>query len=263
MIRVATWNMKQAVAPKKPLPELWTWLEERVGPQVAVLTEAKVPKAGLPAGWSAVWEPTGIGPKRPWGTVLAAKGAELRPITSVRKRLKTRPINFQWPAATQVADVVVAGERWATVVGMYGLTVDRRGESCGHGGHSVPTILSELAPLLDSDRANRLVIAGDFNLWPTDASRQVTRLGLIDVIERTAPQRPPLEGCSGCTLGTACGHLWTHRNGNSPNAARQQIDYIFASPGLYSEIQSVYGGVQHFHDAWDVSDHAPVVAEFL
>jgi len=261
-MRIATWNMKQAVAPKKPLPQLWEWLGERVDPTVAVLTEARVPKEGLPAGWAAEWVPEGIGPKRKWGTVVAARRAELQRVTSVRRGRRSLDLSFSWPAATVVTDVVVEGDRWATVVGLYGLTVGRNGESCGHGAFSVPTILNELEPLLESDRAERLVIAGDFNLWPWDASPCVESWGLIDLIDHTAEERPPLEGCCGCTLGDGCGHLWTHKNGNSPNAARQQIDFIFASNGLVDELQAVYGGVQHFHDAWEVSDHAPVVAEF-
>ena len=134
--------------------------------------------------------------------------------------------SFTWPAGVQVADLIVNHERWATIVGLYGLTVNRHGESCGSGHYSVPKTLGELRTLLDSRVGQRLILAGDFNLWPTDASRKVAQFGLVDLIEETAAQRPPLDGCSGCTLGNACGHLWTHRNGNSPKAARQQIDYI-------------------------------------
>jgi hypothetical protein len=72
-LRVATWNMKQAVSPKKPLDVLWRWVEDEIAPDVIVLTEAKVPKDGLPHGWNAVWTPDGIGPKRRWGTVVAAR----------------------------------------------------------------------------------------------------------------------------------------------------------------------------------------------
>ncbi|MFN5600856.1 MAG: hypothetical protein ACK48T_01885, partial [Acidimicrobiaceae bacterium] len=69
MMRIATWNMKQAVAPKKPLAELWKWMEESVDPDVIVLTEAKGPADGVPAGWTAVWRQGGIGPRRTWGTI--------------------------------------------------------------------------------------------------------------------------------------------------------------------------------------------------
>ena len=40
-MKIATWNIKQAVAPKKPLDQLWQWAEETIEPDVIVFTEAK------------------------------------------------------------------------------------------------------------------------------------------------------------------------------------------------------------------------------
>jgi exonuclease III len=56
--------------------------------------------------------------------------------------------------------------------------------------------------------------------------------------------------------------MWTHRNGNSPGAAVQHLDFIFASRQMVRELRQVTGGVRDFPDSWDVSDHAPVVAAF-
>lgn len=261
-MRVATWNMKQAVAPKQKLPLLWEWLEREVAPDIAVLTEAKVPKDGAPPGWASVFVDGGFGPRRRWGTVVAARGVELRPLSEVSVRGRTSPLSFRWPAGVTVVDAFRDGQRWATVVGLYGLTVNLRGESCGHGQFSVPTMLNELAPLFESDRGGRVLVAGDLNMWPRDAAVHIESTGLIDLVEATASSRSPLERCSGCLKGAACGHLWTHRNGNSPNAAVQQIDYILATDELARELRSVHGGVASYPDAWDVSDHAPVVADF-
>lgn len=261
-LRVCTWNLKQAVAPRKPLPELWTWLEDRVSPTVAVLTEARVPKGGPPSGWSVQNTPEGIGKGRPWGTVLAARGATLEPVTHTRSRLKRAPLQFTFPATVQVADVLVGRERWATVVGVYGLGVNRHGERTGSGRWTIPLMARELAPLLESNRGERLILAGDFNLWPCDAQIAMTGTGLVDLVEHTAHERPALGGCSGCTLGEACGHMWTHRNGNSPRAAVQNIDFMYASRALLPELMVVTGGIADFPDAWQVSDHAPVVADF-
>jgi endonuclease/exonuclease/phosphatase family metal-dependent hydrolase len=41
----------------------------------------------------------------------------------------------------------------------------------------------------------------------------------------------------------------------------QNIDYIFMSEYFEANVLDVYGGVADFPDAWDVSDHAPVVLE--
>ena len=72
-MRIATWSTKQAVAPNKPLPELWQWLEHTVQADVAEITEARTPKTGPPPGWQALWTPGDIGPRRTWGTVLAGR----------------------------------------------------------------------------------------------------------------------------------------------------------------------------------------------
>ena len=71
--------MKHSVAPKKPLPVLWDWIESDIAPDVIVLTEARVPKEGLPKGWTAIWPPGGIGPRRTWGTIIASCNLNLRP----------------------------------------------------------------------------------------------------------------------------------------------------------------------------------------
>ena len=264
-MRIATWNLKQAVAPRRPLPELWRWLEERVEPDVAVLTEAKIPVGGLPRGWNAVFDEGGIGPRRRWGTVVAGRGASLVRVESVRTGVRTVDLRPKWPGTLVVADVMRRRERIATVIGLYGLTVDATGKSCGHGGHSVPTLLRAIEPIVNSGRRDRIVLAGDFNLWPRDASRHLHAVGLEDLVEMTSSSRAPLAGCANCLRfksTTHCGHLWTHRNGNSPRAAVQQIDFVCATPQMARRVRRVYGGVGHFTDAWAVSDHAPVVAEF-
>jgi len=263
VLRLATWNTKQGVAPRKKTPQLWEWLHSRVDPDVAVLTEAKIPKGFSPTGWQTVYRPGGIGPRRQWGTIHASRGPQLVEVSSVQVGGRAVALEFEWPAAVVVTDVIRDRQRWATLVGIYGITLNRHGESCGHGRYSVPLLLKQLAPLFESDRADRIIVAGDFNMWPCDVPREFNTLGLVDLIADTAHTRPALANCSGCDLGHGCGHLWTHRNGTSPNAAVQQIDYIFATAELRSEVSRVFGGVGDFPEAWDVSDHAPVVAEFF
>jgi hypothetical protein len=262
-LKIATWNIKQAVAPKKPLDQLWQWAEETIEPDVIVLTEAKVPKTGVPPGWTAVWKPDGIDPKRKWGTVVAGRGVELRSVTEVQVGRKTHSLDVEWPAAVQVVDIIQGGDRWATLIGFYAVTLDKDGKSCGHGGYSVPRMMEQLQPLFDSDRAERLLLAGDLNLWPSHFGDYFEQFGLYDLIDLTSEDREPLERCANCDgEPEGCGHLWTHKNGNSPNAAVQQIDFIFSTEALARQLTDIYGGVGEFEDAWDVSDHAPVVAEF-
>jgi hypothetical protein len=56
--------------------------------------------------------------------------------------------------------------------------------------------------------------------------------------------------------------IWIHENGNSPNAARQEIDFIFATDELADEAVAVGCGIDDLPDAWNISDHASVVVDF-
>ena len=260
-MRLATWNMKQ-VAPKRPLADRWAWAGEAIRPDVVVFTEAKVPDDGPPQPWSAVWTPGGVDKKRRWGTVVAGLDVDLVEVTEVRRRFRTIPLRFEWPAVVHVVDLLVGGERWGTVVGFYGITLGPDGTSIGSGRYSVAVLMEQLDPLLRSDRRDRIVVAGDFNLTPIGMNGLADDYGLVDLVASTANSRPPLDGCTGCDAGANCGHLWTHRNTNQPGAKAQNIDYILATPELAGETVSVSGGIRDFPDVWEGSDHAPVVAVF-
>ena len=261
-MRIATWNMKQAIAPKKPLPDLWKWMDDTIDPDVIVLTEAKVPADGVPDGWSAVWKEDGIGPYRRWGTVIAARtDYELRDVTNGDSGPNGFSVSHLWPGAVSIVDVLLGDDVVLTIVGLYAITVDLEGKSIGNGMISVPAILKSLEDLLSSSRGERLIIAGDFNLFPRDMPDFLYD-NFIDVVAGTSDLRGPLDGCTGCDVAPEeCGHMWTHKNGNSPQASVMNIDYIFVSESFEESVLDVFGGVPDFPDAWDVSDHAPVVLD--
>ena len=264
-MRVATWNLKQAVSPRKPPADLWSWAAENVRPDCIVLTEAKVPKAGVPHGWSAHWDPSGMYPDKPngkWGTVVASRGMELLPVSTVGPRWRRSTLEFTWPAAVQVADVSRNGDHWATVVGFYAVTKNRRGEPSGSGRYSWPTMMRQLAPVFSSARKERVILAGDLNLLPSDLGDHAKQVGLIDLIEHTADTRPRIQKCASCRNPEGCHHMWTHKNGHSENAKVQQIDFIFATKQLVRELKHVGGGLADFPGVWEWSDHAPVFADF-
>ena len=250
MITVATWNMKQAVAPKKPLPELWDWIENSISPDVIVLTEARVPKEGLPEGWQAIWTPGGIGPRRTWGTIIAARNIDIRPAEFTRNSDNDEDYKSPQPGTLHTADIIIDKEVWATIVGAYGYMPESK-----NGWDALLGIANECADLILSGN-DRVILAGDFNLWPDHLVPIIEEnLGLVDVLN-FVEDLPELEGAVGGS------RIWTHKNGNSPNAARQELDFIFVSEELSDEVTAVGGGIFDFPDAWDVSDHAPVVVEF-
>jgi hypothetical protein len=133
-MKVATWNIKQAVAPKKPLEDLWEFAAYGIGVDVMVFTEGKVPADGLPDGWTAVWRAEGIGERRRWGTVIAARnGVELVDITNGVDGDGGFVIGHSWPGTVTIVDVVQDGETVLTVAGVYGITQDGEGNKIGSG----------------------------------------------------------------------------------------------------------------------------------
>ena len=247
---VATWNMKQAVAPKKPLPILWDWIESDIDPDVIVLTEARIPKEGLPKGWNAIWTPGGIGPRRTWGTIVAARNLNLRPTEFERNSAKDSNYKSPQPGSVHTVDILVGAEVWATVVGAYGFMLDSK-----NGWDALLGIANECIDLIDSGN-DRVILAGDFNLWPSDVLPIVeNNMGLVDLMGS-------VEGLPELVGGVGGSRIWTHKNGNSPNAARQELDFIFVSEEIADEVVSVGGGIDDFPDAWEMSDHAPVIVEF-
>lgn len=64
------------------------------------------------------------------------------------------------------------------------------------------------------------------------------------------PLKDPIEGT----------RIWTHKNGaKHTDGARQELDFIFISEDLRRNVIEISGGVHDFPDAWEMSDHAPVV----
>ena len=263
-IRIATWNVK-SIAPRQPLNARRKWIEQVINPDIIVLTEAKAQEkaSGVWDGWSSLYRQGGIDSKRPWGTVLAASGYQLKQITTVKRMFSKYELDTHFPGALIAADIYDGKECWGTVVGMYGLTVDRNGESNGSGRYSVPMLMNDLEAILKSGR-KRVVVAGDLNLHPRDVTHLFAEIGLTDLIHYTGEDRENLKDCVGCGVADECGHLWTHKNGNADgNGKAQQLDYIFASNDLLNELDVVTGGIQDFPDAWFLSDHAPVVVDFV
>jgi endonuclease/exonuclease/phosphatase family metal-dependent hydrolase len=145
---------------------------------------------------------------------------------------------------------------------MYGVTRDLSMKNCGHGYFSTGVLIKDIEAIIGSGR-DRIVVAGDLNMLPKHVANTFADLELIDVIDATSSWREPLPNCTECGLGDECGHLWTHKNGPiDKNGIPQQLDYIFISEDLADDLTDVAGGIQSFPDAWQYSDHAPVIADF-
>jgi endonuclease/exonuclease/phosphatase family metal-dependent hydrolase len=246
--RIATWNTKQGVAPRQKEPELWRWIQETIEPDLIVLTEAKPPKAGFPKDWRGIWVPGGVGNRRPFGTVIAGKNVEIKN-TEFRRR-KTKSLeNRPNPAATFCVDVHRKGEVLCRVLGHYGLMLDSM-----DGRGALRLLYRELDDVVKEHGDKKLIVAGDFNLWP-DYLVGFKDMGLTSVtdLRNSYPKlRSPESGS----------RIWTHKNGpKASDGMRQELDFIFVSKDIKRNFISTRGGVGDFPDAWDMSDHAPVTVD--
>ncbi len=245
-LKIATWNTKQGVAPRRKEPELWNWIQGTIDPDVIVLTEAKVPKSGFPKGWSGVWVPGGVGKGRPWGTVIAGQNIELVKTNFKRRKTKSET-NRPNPATTFCVDVRIGGEVLCQVMGHYGLMLDGM-----NGRDALGLLHRELDDVISEHGDKKLIVAGDFNLWPDDVIGGFKEIGLTNVtdLRSSFPNlRSPESGS----------RIWTHKNGpKASDGMRQELDFIFISKDLKKKFVSTKGGVDDFPDAWEMSDHAPV-----
>ena len=263
MFRFATWNVGHAVQTRKPFAHQWNWFTDNVGADLVVLTEAKPDYSSCGDGWSFVYKDGGIGGRRRWGTSIGAYEHTLRDVTNGVGGRNGFAIEHHYPGYVTIADLVDDEDdsTLCTVVGIHAPLLDRDGNKLKWGGESVDVIMEDLAGLISSRRGEMLIIAGDLNIHPGHVPPSLYE-NFIDVIEATADLREPLPGCVNCGLGEGCGHLWTHRNGKTQNAAVQNIDYVFISEALGEVLTGAGGGDFTFPEIWEYSDHAPVVVDF-
>ena len=246
-LRIATWNTKQGVAPRQKEDVLWSWIQNTIDADIIVLTEAKAPKAGFPKGWTGIWVPGGVGKSRPWGTVIAAKNLDLQTCEFKRRKSKLEEDQPN-PATSFTVDVFRNDEYILTVYGHYGLMLNNM-----DGVDALITAYNEIQDIIREQGPERLICAGDFNLWPNDVTGWFKNLEMLSVtnMRKDFPVlRDPEWGS----------RIWTHKNGaKHTDGARQELDFIFISKDLKRKVVDIKGGVHDFPDAWEMSDHAPVV----
>jgi exonuclease III len=263
-MRIVTWNLNTPFTRSDSRAHQWAWLDEHVSADIAVLTEAEIPKSGLPDGWTALYQVGGIGENRRWGTVIAARpGVELRDITTGVEGKGGFVLQHTRPGTVVVADVVKKNKVVATLVGIYAMTRplnDDGKKKSSDGYEACLEVISDLQPLFESKRGKRLILAGDFNMWPKYLPPGITER-FFDAVLETEKTRQSLGYCCDCSGDEMCGHMWTHWNRSAPQKV-QNLDYIFFSKKLFMKLGTVTGGRKDFPEAAQFSDHAPVVAEF-
>lgn len=182
-------------------------------------------------------------------TVIASNRVDLRKLDLPKNASNDAEYEEPHPATTLVVEAAIGGEPWATIIGTYGLMLDAK-----NGFDELERILWKT---LDALAASEIpvVVAGDFNLHPDHVRPLFDELDMTDVLSAKGDFPVRGDGVNGT-------RVWTHRNTNNPGATVQELDFIFVTNELTSELLDVRAGIEDFSAAFDVSDHAPVLSTF-
>jgi endonuclease/exonuclease/phosphatase family metal-dependent hydrolase len=258
------WNLNEAGSAK---PRSWKTLRTYRA-DVALLNEARMPKQGgdhhLDGGSLTLGRD---GKTRNWSTMVVSPHRLERPkaVWSTSWGARRAPLANSRPGSWTAAVVRVPGVGDVTAISLYGL-LDEKSDA------SVHRSLSDISPLLEDERYNRLLLlGGDLNTWTgwKQGSKHLARdrvvldrilaHGLYDclitALERAG--RGPLKGCT-CSLGDDCRHTRTRLDRQRKDTP-YQMDYLFASRELIQRLDTCMA-IEPPADS--PSDHFPILATF-
>jgi hypothetical protein len=278
MLTIASWNMNRTKGSWSFLREL----RDRYDVDVFLLQEAGRPTPA-PRGFGVEPDPAEtdrwkILPQRLYCSAIAA--TEGAPSLRARRPIPLREAKAHWgefvashPGQFAVGDIETSDGTVVTVVSLYGIwdKIPETGELFAEA--TLHRAISDLAVVFQGGGADKILVAGDLNVWHAYAGQGEPWVGrFATVFDRLAsfglellgPFRPEgmpvLEGCP-CNTST-CRHVNTFRYQRKVTATPYQNDYIFGTASLKRSL--IPGGcfaVQD-EDVWDHSDHRPVIAQF-
>lgn len=238
---------------------------------IVLLQEAVPPPAGFdatvfpPPDDLSRWD---MGGRAKFGAAVAVFGHDAREIPNGPIAGDRSARLVQSHPSTFVATRVRLGEAVeVTAVSLYGMMEGPLMDRARYAVTTTHRALSDLTPLLMQRSAAR-ILGGDFNcstqLKPPDREhhrvvfQRLDAFGLEDCTRKIANRGDQrLEGCS--CADDPCRHVQTHRHNLSK--VPWQLDYLFASQ---KQLGTKLAGcaLVDTADAWALSDHCPVVAEF-
>lgn len=252
---IATWNVNGVRARLERLRE---WLAER-GPDVALLQELKVEEAGFPhaelraAGYHAV-----VVGQPAWNGV------------AVLAREPPECTSRALPGPSAGARFVSARACGVEVASVY----VPNGKAVEHPEFPLKlAFLDRLAEAMEArDRAAPFVLAGDFNVCPTDLDSYLGERGRGSIFH-TEPERARFERVVASGLVDLFrakhpadpGHsFWDYRAGAFHRRLGMRLDFLLATPGVARRVADVFVD-RDFRKKGKASgaapsDHAPVVA---
>ena len=255
LLKIATWNINGV---NRRLPLLLEWLAE-AAPDVVALQELKASDAEFPraaleqAGYGAVW----CG-QRTWnGVAILARGAE--PIVSRRA--------LPGDAADSQARYIEAAVEGVLVTSIYLPNGNPQpGPKFAYKLAWFERLLAHAEALAAS--GHPVVLAGDYNVVPTDADIYATRSWLDNALLQPEP-RDALRRllAQGWTDAIRALHpeariytFWDRLRNGWPRDAGLRIDHLLLSPSIRSRL--VAAGVdRELRGREHASDHAPAWIE--
>ncbi len=254
-MKIATYNVNGITA---RLPSLLRWLEES-RPDIACLQELKAPQERFPeaairdAGYGVVWQ----GQKGWNGVAILARGTE--PIER-RRALPGDPedLHSRYIEAV-VGDIVVASLYLPNGNPVPGPKFDYKLAW-------FERLLAHARSLAES--GHPVVLAGDYNVVPTDADIYATRSWLKNALLQPAPRAAYRRLLAqGWTDALRALHpderiytFWDYLRTAWPRDAGLRIDHLLLSESVRPRLRSA-GVDRHVRGRENASDHAPVWIE--
>ena len=253
-MKVASWNVNSL---NVRLPHVLDWLESAqpdvLGLQETKLTDEKFPEQAIrEAGYEVVF----TGQKTYNGVAVLARSAMSDVITDLP--------GIEDPQR-RVLGVTVDGVRFINLYVPNGKTVG------DEKYHYKLDWLEKLHAWLaaESERHERVIVVGDFNIAPTDADVHDPE-AWQDQILCSAPERDALKRLMDLGFSDSFRTFeqpemafswWDYRLNNFKRNRGLRIDLILTSPAVTAGLQSAT--IEREPRAWErPSDHAPVVARF-
>lgn len=250
-LKIATYNINNVV---RRLPNLLAWLAAEA-PDVVCLQELKAPDAAFPlaaieaAGYGAVWR----GQKSWNGVAILARGAT--PVLT-REGLPGDPEDAQ----ARYIEAAVDGVLVASIYLPNGNP--RPGPKFDYKLAWFERLLAHAAELMAAGVP--AVLAGDYNVVPTDADIYSTRSwadnALLQPEPRAAYSRLQAQGwldaLAALNPGGGPWTFWAYLRNAWPRDAGMRLDHLLLSPDLAARLEGA--GVDRWTRAEpEASDHAP------
>jgi exodeoxyribonuclease-3 len=254
-MRFATWNVNSV---KARLPRLLEWLDG-TKPDVLCLQETKVPADGFPDAevGELGYQTAAFGTGRWNGVALLSRVG----LEDVRHGFADEP-GYPEPEARAIS-ALCGGIRFMSVYVPNGRTPEDP-----HYAYKLSWLAALRAALVSDVAAGPLVVAGDFNVAPTDDDVWDPRV-FIGATHVTPPERAALAAIRDAGLRDIVGRplkgdhpftYWDYRAGMFHQNKGMRIDLVLASPEIADRVTDAVVD-REARKGKGPSDHAPIVVD--